>query len=71
MVFLPYEDAQFVAKVQKPFVVGVMRRSHRVGAEIFEKEHIMHHRLIGEGAAEVGVVFMAAQPADAKRLSVE
>ena len=71
MVLLPDEDAQLVAEVEKAFIVWIMSGAHGIGSEVLDLQQIVHHRLIREGAAEVGVILEAAQPADTQRASVE
>ena len=71
VVLLPDEDAQLVAEVEEAFIVWIMSGAHGIGSEVLDLQQIVHHRLIREGAAEVGVILVAAQPADTQRASVE
>ena len=71
MVLLPDEDAQLVAKVEEAFIVWIMSGAHGIGSEVLDLQQIVHHRLIREGATEVGVVLVAAQAADAQGPAVE
>ena len=71
VVFLPHEDARLVAQIEKDFVVGIVGRAHRIGAQTAQQHEVIRHGGKGQRAAVVRVVLVAAHPADAQRRAVQ
>ena len=71
MIFLPDKDARLIAQIEEHLVVGIVRSTHGICAEIAQNGKIVCHRGKGKRAAVLRVIFMTAQPSDPDRLPVE
>lgn len=71
VILLPYEDAQFVAQIEEYFVVGVVRRAHRIGAQVADEGKVVRHGSKGQRAAVLRVIFVTADALDPEGRAVE
>ena len=71
MRFFPYKKAPFVTKVKEAPVIGVMAGADKIAAHVFDDFQIAYHCLWGDGAAELGMIFMAVETPEPEGFSVK
>ncbi|MPN00548.1 hypothetical protein SDC9_147744 [bioreactor metagenome] len=68
---LKYQQAQFIAGVQKGWILGIVTGTHKVHPQALEGASVLNLQGGRSGISQVGVVLMTIQANQINHLSIE